>query len=82
MDDAFDYMEIEEDTIKMRIFSQTLGGEAKKWFKILTPNSINNLPSLYQTFIKKWEVKKKPLQILQNIETSKKHWGKCPRLLH
>ena len=43
MDDAFDYMEIEEETIKMRIFAQSLGGEAKKWFKSLTPNSINDL---------------------------------------
>ena len=40
MEDAFDYMEIEEETIKMRIFAQSLGGEVKKWFKGLTPNSI------------------------------------------
>ena len=46
MDDAFDYMEIEEETIKMRIFAQILGGEAKKWFKGLTLNSINDLPSV------------------------------------
>ena len=26
MNDAFDYMEIEEETIKMRIFAQSLGG--------------------------------------------------------
>lgn len=48
----------------MRIFAQSLGGEAKKWFKILTSNSINDLPSLYQTFINKLEIKKNPLQIL------------------
>ena len=61
MNDAFDYMELEEETMKMRMFSQRLGGESKKWFKILTPNSIHDLPSLYQTFIKKWEIKKNPL---------------------
>ena len=54
MNDAFDYMEIEEETIKMRIFAQILGGEAKKWFKNLAPHSINDLLALHQTFINKW----------------------------
>ena len=44
---------IEEETIKMRIFSQSLGGEAKKWFKNFTPNNIHDLLSLYQKFINK-----------------------------
>ena len=56
MNDAFDYMEIEEETIKMRIFAQSLGGEVKKWFKNLAPHNINDLPFLYQTFINKWEI--------------------------
>ena len=58
MEDAFDYMEIEEETIKMRIFAQSLGGDVKKWFKNLPPNNINCLPALYQTFINKWELKR------------------------
>ena len=57
----------------MRIFSQNLGGEAKKWLKILTPNSINDLPSLYQTFINKWEIKKNPLQILSDYNNLKRN---------
>ena len=61
INDAFDYMELEEETMKMRMFAQSLRGEAKKWFKSLTPNNIHDLPSLYQTFINKWEIKKNPL---------------------
>ena len=64
MEDSFDYMEIDDDIVKMRIFSQSLGGNVKKWFKGLPPNSIQDLPALYQTFINKWEVKANPLQIL------------------
>ena len=75
MNAAFDYMEIEEETIKMRILAQRLGGEAKKWFKILTPNSIHDLPSLYQTFINKWEIKKNPLQILSEYGNLKRNAG-------
>ena len=57
----------------MRIFAQSLGGEAKKWFKSLTPNSINDLPSLYQTFINKWEIKKRPLQIISQYNNLKRN---------
>ena len=59
----------------MRIFSQILGGEAKKWFKILNPNSINDLPYLHQTFINKWEIKKNPLQIISEYSNLKRNTG-------
>ena len=48
MEDSFYYMEIDDETIKMRIFAQSLGGEVKKWFKSLPPGSIQDLPALYQ----------------------------------
>ena len=73
MGDAFDYMEIDDETVKMRIFAQSLGGEVKKWFKGLTPNSINDLPSLHQAFINKWEVKSNPLQILTEYNSLKRN---------
>ena len=68
-------MEIEEETIKMRIFSQSLGGEPKKWFKDLPPDSIHDLPTLYQTFVNKWEIKKNPLQILSEYNNLKINLG-------
>ena len=43
MNDYFNKQEIDDETIKLRMFSQRLGGEARKWFKGLTPNSINDL---------------------------------------
>ena len=75
MEDAFDYMEIEEETVKMRIFAQILGGDVKKWFKNLPPNNINDLPALHQTFINKWELKKNPLQILAEYSNLKRNQG-------
>ena len=59
----------------MRMFDQSLGGEAKKWFKSLTPNNIHDLPSLYQTFINKWKIKKNPLQILSEYSNLKRNTG-------
>ena len=64
MEDSFDYMEIDDDTVKMRIFAQSLGGEVKKWFKNLPAGSIQDLPALYQTFINKWETRENPRQLL------------------
>ena len=75
MGDAFDYMEIEEETVKMRIFAQILGGDVNKWFKKLPPNSINDLPALHQTFINKWELKNNPLQILAEYSSLKRNQG-------
>ena len=75
MEDAFDYIEIEDETINMRIFAKILGGEVKKWFKGLILNSINDLPSLHQTFINKWEVKSNPLQILAEYKGLKRNQG-------
>ena len=57
------------------MFAQSFRGEAKKWFKNLTPNSIHDLPSLYQTFINKWETKKNPLQILSEYDNLKRNVG-------
>ena len=61
MNDYFDRNEIVDETVKLRLFSQSLGGEARKWFKGLTPHSINDLQAFHQLFLNKWEVKKNPL---------------------
>ena len=75
MEDSFDYMEIDDDTFKMIIFSQSLGSDVKKWFKSLPPNSIQDLPTLYHTFINKWEVKANPRQLLAEYMNLKRNIG-------
>ena len=73
--DAFEYMEIEDETMRMRMFAQSLGEDPKKWFTSLTPNSIHNLPELYQNFINKWEIQKNPIQILSEYNNLKHENG-------
>ena len=74
-------MELEDETIKMRMFTQSLGGEPKKWFKILAPNSIHDLPALYQTFINRWEIRKNPIQILSEYKNLKRNMGEVFRTI-
>lgn len=47
----------------------------KKWLKGLPPNSIHDIPSLYQSFIKKSEFKTNPLQILAEYKNLKRNVG-------
>ena len=75
MNDYFYRNEIDDETIKLRLFAQSLGGEARKWFKGLTPNSINGLQALHQLFLNKWEVNKNPLQILPDYNSLKRNTG-------
>lgn len=59
----------------MRFFSQSLTGEVKKWFKGLPTNSISDLAQFHDTFLRTWEVKKNPLQILVEYESIKRATG-------
>ena len=49
-----DNLDISEDDIWMRVFFQSLDGEARKWFRELTPCSIANIEALYDAFLKHW----------------------------
>ena len=47
-----DNLDITEDDVWMRVFVQSLDGEARKWFRELTPRSIANIEALDDAFLK------------------------------
>lgn len=53
-----DNLDISEDDVWMRVFVQSLDGEARKWFKELTPRSIADIEALDDVFLKHWGDKK------------------------
>ena len=62
-----DFVELEEVDyvdVKMRLFAQSLSGEAKKWFKYLSAGSILNFQSFQNAFLERWDDKQSPLQLL------------------
>ena len=75
MNEYFDRNEIDDDSVKLKLFAQSLGGEVRKWFKGLTPHSINDLQDFHQTFLNKWEVKKNPLQVLSDFKNLHRNTG-------
>ena len=53
-----DNLDISEDDVWMRVFVQSLDGEARKWFKELTRRSIADIEALDDAFLKHWGDKK------------------------
>lgn len=49
-----DNLDISENNVWMRVFVQSLDGEAKKWFRELTPRSIADIEALDDVFLKHW----------------------------
>lgn len=69
MNDVFDIQEVD---VKMRLFSQSLGGDVKKWFRGLPVGSIAKLDAFHQTFLAIWEIKKNPFQLLNEYKRMKR----------
>jgi hypothetical protein len=75
MNDYLDLQEVDEVDVQMRLFSQSLTGDAKKWFKALPAASIPDLVAFQRSFLDRWEVNKNPLQILSEYENIKRNQG-------
>ena len=58
--------------VKMRLFSQSLSGEAKKWFKDLLAASILTFQDFQNAFLERWDDKQSPLQLLSQYNCLKK----------
>jgi len=53
-----DNLYINEEDVWMRVFVQSLDGEARKWFRELPPRSIPDIEALDDVFLKHWGDKK------------------------
>ena len=53
-----DNLDINEEDVWMRVFIQSLDGEARKWFRELNPRSIADIEALDHAFLKHWGDKK------------------------
>ena len=63
-DDFIDLEEVDYEVVKMRLFAQSLYGEAKKWYKYLPNRSIQNFDAFQTTFLERWDDNQGPLQVL------------------
>jgi hypothetical protein len=49
-----DNLNIENEDVWMRAFVQILDGEARKWFRGLTPGSVDGIEALDDAFLRNW----------------------------
>jgi hypothetical protein len=66
---------VEEDDVCIRIFSLSLQGRAKEWFKNLSAASICEFNQFVKLFLNKWEIKRNIFLILEEYDHLKRHPG-------
>jgi hypothetical protein len=59
----------------MRLFIQSLNGEARKWFRSLPPNSIDDIIALDDSFLKHWVEKKEFLYYITEFGALRRKQG-------
>jgi hypothetical protein len=70
-----DNFNVEHADVWMRLFVQSLDGEARKWFRILPPNSIVDIDALDDTFLRHWGDKKDYLYYITEFGALKRKQG-------
>lgn len=56
--------EVNDEDVRLGLFSQTFIGEVRKWFKTLTPRSFQNWVEFEDSFLRKWGNRTNPVQAL------------------
>jgi hypothetical protein len=69
--DFIDLEEVDFEDVKMRLFTQSLAREARKWLRALPPASIADFEAFEKRFLAKWGDKKNPLQLLTQYNNMK-----------
>jgi hypothetical protein len=66
---------VEHADVWMRLFVQSLDGEARKWFRSFPPNSIAGIEALDETFLRHWGNKKDFLYYITEFGALKRKQG-------
>jgi hypothetical protein len=70
-----DNLNIENGDVWLRFFVQRLDGEARKWFRGLTPGSIDGIQALDDSFLRHWGDKKDFLYYIKEFGSLKREEG-------
>ena len=71
-DHFIDLEEVDYEDVKMRLFAQSVSGEAKKWFRYFPSISIPTFQAFQSAFLETRDDKKSALQVLSQYKNIKK----------
>jgi hypothetical protein len=74
-EDFLDLYEVEADDVYIRMFSLSLQGKVKNWFKNLPAASINNFHQFVQVFLDRWVIMRNVFLILEEYDHLKRQPG-------
>jgi hypothetical protein len=72
IEDFLDLFEVEDDDVYIRIFSLSLQGKVKDWFKNLRATSINNFHQFVIFFLDRWVIMRNVFLILEEYDHLKR----------
>jgi hypothetical protein len=75
IEDFLDLFEVEDDHVCIRIFSLSLQGKVKNWFKNLPDASISNFHQFVNNFLDRWVIMRNVFLILEEYDHLKRHPG-------
>ena len=76
IEDFLDLFEVEEDDVCIRMFSLSLQGKVKNWFKDVPDASISNFHQFVQIFLDRWVIMRNVFLILEEYDHLKRHLGR------
>jgi hypothetical protein len=75
LEDFLDLFEVEEDDVCIRMFSLSLQGKVKNWFKNLPAASIDNFHQFVKIFLDRWVIMGNVFLILEEYDHLKRQPG-------
>ena len=67
-----DLFEVDEEDVNIRLFSLSLQGKVKSWFKALPDVSISDLQQFVKVFLDRWVVRQNPFLIIEEYNQLKR----------
>ena len=74
-EDFLDLYEVEDDDVCIRMFSLSLQGKVKNWFRNLPSASIRNFQQFMQVFLDRWVIMRNFFLILEEYDHLKRKLG-------
>jgi len=72
-EDYLNIFEVDDENVSIRLFTLSLQGKVRTWFKTLPEASISNLEQFHKLFLDRWIIKVNLLMLIEEYNQLKRH---------